>query len=618
MPAPVLWGHEFRIHSEVSGNQAISKVVGLKDGTFVAVWSSKSGNVENVRGQIFDAAGNAIGDEFQVNSTPLVLLSVVIDLDVEVLADGRFVIAWHGYTGDLSTDLDVRARIFNRDGTAFNRGETDGNEDFLIHQGLGSNQRNPSITALNTGGFVITFADDSGNQTPRFTDIRAQAFGHDGRAVGSPQFIVNTADTDNQNDPSMTLLKNGNYAVVYTDGGGEGDIRGRIFTADGQPVLGNDEFVVPTALNGGQSKPEIAALSDGRFVVVWRHDDATSGDGSSSCVKAQVFEADGTRVGIEILVNTTTENSQDNPRVVALPSGGFAVTYSDLSVPECAIRLSTFDNDGVRTSGEIRVDVPSQDQQSNPDVTALADGRLVVTWTKWIGNQYDAYARIVDPRFSAITRKGTASEDQYIGTTFDDTLGGASGSDRLQGEAGDDILNGGEGNDTLDGGSGIDTAVFSGARAQSTVTHNSDGTVTISGPDGVDLLKDVRFAQFTDGVVTLTNAAPTALSLSNATTVENAPTGAVVGTLSATDADGDAIRYSLAPGSSSAFGIRGNSLVVTGPLDFETMPTHQVTLLAKDDFGGSTSLSVTVSVANAVETTPFRLQGTPRADTLSG
>ena len=123
---------------------------------------------------------------------------------------------------------------------------------------------------------------------------------------------------------------------------------------------------------------------------------------------------------------------------------------------------------------------------------------------------------------------------------------------------------------------------------------------------------------FDDGVEMLTNAAPTALSLSNATTVENAPIGAVVGALSATDADGDAIRYSLAPGSSSAFGIRGNSLVVIGPLDFETMPTHQVTLLAKDDFGGSTSLTVTVSVANAIETTPFRLQGTARTDTLSG
>jgi Ca2+-binding RTX toxin-like protein len=222
-------------------------------------------------------------------------------------------------------------------------------------------------------------------------------------------------------------------------------------------------------------------------------------------------------------------------------------------------------------------------------------------------------------RVSQRSRAGTTFNDHYIGTDFGDALAGAAGSDELRGEGGNDTLDGGAGNDTLDGGSGTDTAVFSGTQAQSTITApNPNGTVTVSGADGVDLVKDVRFLKFADGVVTLTNAAPTALSLSNATTVENAPIGAVVGTLSATDVDGDAIRYSLAPGSSSAFGIRGNSLVVTGPLDFETMPTHQVTLLAKDDFGGSTSLSVTVSVANAVETTPFRLQGTPRADTLSG
>ncbi|MFC1460085.1 cadherin domain-containing protein [Microvirga arabica] len=95
-----------------------------------------------------------------------------------------------------------------------------------------------------------------------------------------------------------------------------------------------------------------------------------------------------------------------------------------------------------------------------------------------------------------------------------------------------------------------------------------------------------------------------------------------MGTLSATDADGDAIRYSLAPGSSSAFGIRTvngvTSLVVTGPLDFETQATHQVTIQARDDYGGVTSLTINLTVTNAIETTPFTIWGTARADALTG
>jgi Ca2+-binding RTX toxin-like protein len=208
------------------------------------------------------------------------------------------------------------------------------------------------------------------------------------------------------------------------------------------------------------------------------------------------------------------------------------------------------------------------------------------------------------------------------GNSLANTMTGNAGANRLYGGSGDDRLIGGQGNDTLEGGSGSNTAVFSGSRAVSTITRNTDGTVTVKGPDGTDLLKDVRWLEFSDGAEFL-NAAPTGLTLSNAVTVENAPLGAGVGQLSATDADGDTVRYSLAPGSSSAFGIRTvngvSSLVVTGPLDFETQATHQVTIQARDDYGGVTSLTVNLTVTNnTLETTPFTIWGTARIDTLTG
>ena len=114
--------------------------------------------------------------------------------------------------------------------------------------------------------------------------------------------------------------------------------------------------------------------------------------------------------------------------------------------------------------------MPEAGSPERPIVTVLLDGRLTVTWQRNAsdGQEEDIYGRIVDARFSAIELQGTSFDDHYIGTTFSDTLGGASGADRLQGEDGNDTLNGGAGNDTLDGGSGTDTAVFSGARAQST------------------------------------------------------------------------------------------------------------------------------------------------------
>lgn len=81
-------------------------------------------------------------------------------------------------------------------------------------------------------------------------------------------------------------------------------------------------------------------------------------------------------------------------------------------------------------------------------------------------------------------------------------LTGNSGDNIIAGLNGDDTLSGGMGNDTLNGGEGTDVAVFSGLRADYTVTQTangyqiSDGT---SGRDGVDQLIGVENVRFSDG-----------------------------------------------------------------------------------------------------------------------
>uniref|UniRef100_UPI0025FD5A08 M10 family metallopeptidase C-terminal domain-containing protein n=1 Tax=Brevundimonas sp. TaxID=1871086 RepID=UPI0025FD5A08 len=78
----------------------------------------------------------------------------------------------------------------------------------------------------------------------------------------------------------------------------------------------------------------------------------------------------------------------------------------------------------------------------------------------------------------------------------------STGSD-LNGGDGDDTLVSGSANDDLTGGSGTDTAVFTGARAQYTITQTGPGAFTVVGPDGTDRLIGVEFAQFSDIVVNL-------------------------------------------------------------------------------------------------------------------
>ncbi len=84
-----------------------------------------------------------------------------------------------------------------------------------------------------------------------------------------------------------------------------------------------------------------------------------------------------------------------------------------------------------------------------------------------------------------------------VGTPDSDTLTGAAGADSISGMAGNDRLIGHAGNDSIDGGAGLDMAVFSGNRAQSSLTKLGDG-FTVSGPDGNDSLINVERLSFAD------------------------------------------------------------------------------------------------------------------------
>lgn len=98
---------------------------------------------------------------------------------------------------------------------------------------------------------------------------------------------------------------------------------------------------------------------------------------------------------------------------------------------------------------------------------------------------------------------GNGLDNVISGNNGNNTLVGDGGSDFLTGGSGDDVLNGGSGNDVLDGGGGVDEAVFSGPRSSYTLTHNSNGSWSVSGPEGSDTLTTVERAVFSDQTIEL-------------------------------------------------------------------------------------------------------------------
>lgn len=152
-------------------------------------------------------------------------------------------------------------------------------------------------------------------------------------------------------------------------------------------------------------------------------------------------------------------------------------------------------------------------------------------------------------------------------------------------------------------GNGVVQIVLNGtlnydvARTHAIEVLVSDGSKTTKSSFIIDVL-DV-----TDPVQPPANTAPSAVALTGQAIAENAAMGAVVGTLTATDAEGDAIVWSLSGGDGKFALSEVNGVmrvVVSGSLDYETQTAHTVTVTASDG-RLQTSTNFTIAVADIDE-----------------
>ena len=88
------------------------------------------------------------------------------------------------------------------------------------------------------------------------------------------------------------------------------------------------------------------------------------------------------------------------------------------------------------------------------------------------------------------------------------------------------------------------------------------------------------------------------------TIAENTDSGVNIGTpITATDADGDTLTYSLGDTDTKVFSIDSKSgqLQTKAALDYETKPSYSITITADDGNGGSASIDVTINVTDINE-----------------
>ncbi|MFN4100368.1 MAG: Hint domain-containing protein [Pararhodobacter sp.] len=165
----------------------------------------------------------------------------------------------------------------------------------------------------------------------------------------------------------------------------------------------------PLRLQGGAGnladfEPKIAALPDGGFVVTWR---ALTSDGQLNDIFLQRFGADGVAVGgMQRLPGMAFQNEL-TPEISSLSDGGFVVAWRGFTNDgqSTDIFLQRFDADGAAAGGVQRLQGMAGNLSDQfAQITSLPDGGFAVNWSGNTsdGQNFDVFVQTYDGNGTAM------------------------------------------------------------------------------------------------------------------------------------------------------------------------------------------------------------------------
>lgn len=273
-------------------------------------------------------------------------------------------------------------------------------DEFQVNSTTSGDQEYPQIAALADGSFVVIwFARGIDGLAD---GVFGQRYSADGSELGD-EFAVTDSIDGTYAQPSITSVSDGGFVVTWY--ASSSTVYGQRYNSDG--AENGNEFLIVSGFNDDQLRTSVTDLSDGGFVAAW----TTLGqDGSAHGIFAQQYNADGTKEGSVLQINTFTSSLQLHQQVDGFADGGFVTVWSSLGQDGSGwgVYGQLFNIDGTKNGSEFRVNTETFSDQWKPSVGTFSDGSFVVAWntTHQDGSDFGVYGQ----RYNA---DGTKDGDEF-------------------------------------------------------------------------------------------------------------------------------------------------------------------------------------------------------------
>jgi hypothetical protein len=472
--------------ASVEGQPAVSALAG---GRFVVAYTLNDGGANGIAYRVVDANGSAgAGHVLDAGASGDASMPTVA-----TLADGSFAVGWRSGAA-------VHVQLAAADGSLIGAQQ--------VYGALGS-AYSPAVAGLKDGGYVVSWGEiNDGNVYAASSRAPSAVFVASGDGYAAS--ITTAAPL-----PHVTALAAGGFVIAWDSyandqlGFSNSDIFFQRFDASGNKAGAVTQANVDSG--GGHYDADVAALSDGTFLVAWQ-----GADGDGNGIFGRRFGADGAAIDTqEFAISQLRSGDQASPDVTALAGGGFAGAWVDTSASGVAIEMRTLSGmtgttgamatvqGGAQTAGAGDVAaVPASHPVTSTPVASSPVASAPVTGTSTSGTSATGTST-AGTSTSGTSASGTSSTGTSATGTSVDSAPALAAVTSLAFSGATHALAAVAGESKVAGQGGLDTLVYASARAGATIV-DAGGSVSVTDAAGNHAtLSNVERIAFSDGMVAL-------------------------------------------------------------------------------------------------------------------